>query len=192
MNKAIFLDRDGTLLVEMGYLLHHSLVVPYCFTLEALRKAREQGYLLIVVTNQSAVARGYLSEAELALIHLRMQEIFRSGGAALDGIYYCPHYPTGAREVYRRKCGCRKPGTDLGLAAARRFDIDLKQSFMIGDTETDLLFGRNLGTTACLVRTGSGAFAERGLDRGGLNRVKVFDHLLDAVTWIAKEGRRCQ
>ena len=184
MSKAILFDRDGTLLVEVGYLNHPSLVVPYHFVPEALRKARDNGYLLIAVTNQSGVARGYLTESDLSLIHERMQDILRSKDVSLDAIYYCPHHPEGSVAAYRRACTCRKPGIALGQEAARRFRIDLESCFVIGDQETDLLFGRALDAETCLVRTGFGAAEEKRLGRAGLKTSKVFDNVLDAVGWI--------
>jgi D-glycero-D-manno-heptose 1,7-bisphosphate phosphatase len=184
LNRAIFFDRDGTLLVEVGYLVHPSRVVPYHFAAEALRTARQHGYILVAVTNQSAVARGYLSEADLGVIHLRMQDVLRPAEAELDAIYYCPHHPEGTVTAFRKECRCRKPGTELGRRAARRFDIDLGSSFVIGDKETDVLFGRNLGVTPCLVRTGFGAYEEKRLGAGGLKGLGVFDNVLEAVSWI--------
>jgi D-glycero-D-manno-heptose 1,7-bisphosphate phosphatase len=187
LNKAVFFDRDGTLLIELGYLTHPSRVAPYHFAAEALRMARDHGYLLIAVTNQSAIARGYLSEADLAVIHRRMQDIFGEARAELDAIYYCPHHPDGTVRAYRKKCDCRKPGIELGVQAARKFDIDLKGSFLIGDKETDLLFGSGLGMTTCLVRTGLGAPEEERLGGEGLKDSMVFDNVLDAVKWITRE-----
>jgi len=186
--KAIFLDRDGTVLVEAGYLNHPSQVAPYCFTAEALNLAREAGFLLIIITNQSGIARGYLSEAELGAIHGRMRQVLRESGVDLDGIYYCPHHPEGTVERYRKRCPCRKPGTLLGEQAAERFGIDLEASFMIGDKETDIAFGRALGVTPCLVRTGFGSFEESSRGGAGAEGARVFDNLLDAVRWIRGGG----
>jgi D-glycero-D-manno-heptose 1,7-bisphosphate phosphatase len=189
LNKAIFFDRDGTLLVEAGYLVHPSRVAPYNFAADALRKARESGYILILVTNQSAVARGYISEADLALIHRRMQDGFAPRRAELDAIYYCPHHPDGTVKEFRKECECRKPGVELGLRAARRFDLDLKASYVIGDKETDMVFGDRLGMTPCLVRTGFGACEEERLKGRGAGDLMVFDNALEAVRWIIGEGR---
>jgi D-glycero-D-manno-heptose 1,7-bisphosphate phosphatase len=182
--KAIFLDRDGTLLVEVGYLNHPSQVMPYHFTVEALRLARKAGYLLILVTNQSGIARGYLSEAELETIHDKMQALLEEGGAGLDAVFYCPHHKNGSVNEYAVKCSCRKPGIELGLRAARRFNIDLEASFMIGDKKTDLEFGRALGVTPCLVRTGFGTFEEKSLGPAGFEGARIFDNLLDSVRYI--------
>ena len=187
-NRAIFLDRDGTLLVEMGYLNHPSLVTPYHFTLDALRMAKERGFILIAVTNQSGIARGYLTEADLIEIHSRMQRILCDGGAELDGIYHCPHHPEGTVATYSKECACRKPSPVLGERAALRFGIDLKRSFMVGDKETDLLFGSLLGVTPCLVRTGYGNFEEGQIRNKSPGGLRVFDNVLDAVTWITNDA----
>ena len=184
--KAIFLDRDGTLLVEVGYLNHPSQVMPYHFAARALRQARQAGFLLILITNQSGIARGYLSEAELEGVHERMEALLDEGGARLDAIYYCPHHKDGTVGEYAAGCGCRKPGTLLGQQAAERFGIDLEASFMIGDKETDLAFGRALGVEPCLVRTGFGSFEESSLGPAGLEGARVFDDMLDAVRWITE------
>jgi D-glycero-D-manno-heptose 1,7-bisphosphate phosphatase len=189
LDRAVFFDRDGTLLVEIGYLAHPSLVVPYSRTLEALRLAREADFRLVAVTNQSGVARGYLTEGDLEGIHDRMQEVFRAGGAQLDAVYYCPHHPEGTVAGYARTCDCRKPSPGMGTMAARSLGIDLKKSFMIGDKETDLLFGRAIGAISCLVRTGFGSVEEQRLGEGRLRPYHVFDDVLGAVDWIVRQGQ---
>jgi D,D-heptose 1,7-bisphosphate phosphatase len=150
--------------------------------------AKALGYLLIVITNQSGVARGYLTESDLKMIHERMQQILGTGGVVLDAIYYCPHYPTGRVAAYRKTCPGRKPGTMLGERATEQFDIDVRHSFMVGDKDTDLYFGRALGVRTCLVRTGMGRREEQRLGRDGIGDSMVFDNLLEAVRWISKEG----
>lgn len=182
--KAIFFDRDGTLLVEVGYLNHPSLVVPYRFTGEALKLARKSGFMLIAVTNQSGVARGYISESDLGDIHRRMRDILGEVGAPLDAVYYCPHHSDGKVAAYRRKCDCRKPAPGMGFEAARRFGIDLGGSYMVGDKETDVLFGINLGVTPCLVRTGYGSFEERAMKASPPGNFHVFEDVLGAVEWM--------
>jgi D-glycero-D-manno-heptose 1,7-bisphosphate phosphatase len=182
--KAIFFDRDGTLLVEMGYIVHPSVVVPYRVAARALKEAKLRGFVLIAVTNQSGVARGFLRESDLAAIHERMQGLLGRSGAALDAIYYCPHHVRARFPAYRRACDCRKPGTALGMAAAKRFDIDLAKSFVIGDKLTDLQFGTNLGVTPCLVRTGYGSYEEQVAKAEFGDSARVFDHVLGAVDWI--------
>jgi D-glycero-D-manno-heptose 1,7-bisphosphate phosphatase len=186
VSKAVFFDRDGTLLVEVGYLTHPSMVVPYHFAYDALRLARAHGYLTIVVTNQSGIARGYLTEEDLAAIHSRMQDLLRAKGVELDAIYYCPHYPEARVDAYRSECDCRKPATALGLKAIKRFDIDIEASFVIGDKETDVLFGKALGATPCLVRTGFGSYEEHRPGGGPLKGACVFDNVLEAVEWLVE------
>ena len=191
MTKAIFFDRDGTLLVEFGYVAHPTLVVPYAFTAEALRRAKDSGFLLIVVTNQSGIARGWLSEKDLDLVHKRMQSILGQAGVALDAIYYCPHHPDATVETYRKRCTCRKPGTALGEMAIRRFSIDVTRSFVIGDKATDLRFGKALGLGPCLVRTGFGTREENQMRDDGLRDVRVVESVLEAVDWaIREDGKR--
>jgi len=186
--KAVFFDRDGTLLVEVGYLNHPSLVIPYKFTVEALKIAREGGFLLIVVTNQSGVARGYITEEELGAINGKMKDILREAGVPLDAVYYCPHHRAGKVAAYKRQCDCRKPGPGMGLEAARQFGIDLSRSYMIGDKETDVLFGRNLGVTPCLVRTGYGCYEERAMKETSPGDFHVFEDVLAATEWIGGRG----
>jgi D-glycero-D-manno-heptose 1,7-bisphosphate phosphatase len=183
VKKAIFFDRDGTLLVEMGYVAHASQIWPYSFACEALRLARARGFLLVMVTNQSGIARGWLSEEDLAAVHARMQEVLKQGGAELDAIYYCPHHPQGTVERYRQSCSCRKPAPGLGLAAIRDLGIDAARSLVIGDKASDLRFGQALGLSTCLVRTGFGAAEEARLGEEGLSGVHVAGNALEAVSW---------
>jgi len=186
--KAVFFDRDGTLLVEMGYVNHPSVVTPYRFTAEALRIAKEHGFLLIVVTNQSGIARGYITEDDLEAIHDRMENILGRAGATIDAVYYCPHHVDGKIAEFRRRCNCRKPAPGMGLEAARRFGIDLGASYMIGDKETDVVFGKNLGVTPCLVRTGYGSYEEKIMKAASLGDLHVFEDVLAATRWIGGRG----
>jgi len=181
MKPAIFFDRDGTILMEMGYTAHPSLVQPYRSAPEALRLAKAKDFLLVVVTNQSGIARGRLSEPTLTAIHQRMTEMLRREGAALDAIYYCPHHPDGTVGAYRQACLCRKPGTALGEAAIRDLGIDPARSWAIGDKVSDIRFGLNLGLRVCLVRTGFGMDEEQRLGEIGLAGTPVADDILEAV-----------
>ncbi len=184
MNRAIFFDRDGTLLVEMGYLSHPSLVRPYAFAAEALSLARQAGFLAIVVTNQSGIARGFLKEEDLEAVHERMHSLLAAAGAGVDAVYYCPHHPDGTVAAYSAACDCRKPGTGLGLRAVSRYGIDPARSYTVGDKAADFQFGRNLGTTPCLVRTGYGDTEAAKLAKLGLEKPLVFDNVLEAVKYI--------
>ncbi len=184
MRKAIFFDRDGTLLVEAGFITHPSVVTAYEFAYSAVRLARQRGFLVIVVTNQSGIARGFLTEEELKDVHRSMEEIFAREGAPIDAIYYCPHHPDGTVKHYRRICRCRKPSTGLGEQAIANFEIDPRRSFMIGDKVSDVIFGMQLGVRPCLVLTGYGAEEAQKLGEVGLGHVPVFQNVLEAVKWI--------
>lgn len=189
MRKAIFFDRDGTLLVETGYLAHISMVKPYHFAADALKLTAEAGFLNIVVTNQSGIARGYLHEEDLQGIHERMRTLLAREGASVDAVYYCPHHVRGSVPEYSVSCNCRKPGTGLGLRAIKQFGIDPALSYVIGDKVTDFLFGRNLGARPCLVRTGYGDGESARLVQLGLEKADIFDNVLEAVKYILARER---
>jgi D-glycero-D-manno-heptose 1,7-bisphosphate phosphatase len=189
LRKAIFFDRDGTLLVEMGYLSHPSLVRPYYFTPEALRLAKGAGFFLVVVTNQSGIARGFLREGDLDAIHARMKTLLARDGAAVDAIYYCPHHPQGTVADYTARCDCRKPAPGMGRRAAGQHDIDLAGSYVVGDKMSDFRFGRNLGATSCLVRTGYGDAESLALIQSGLKEADIFDNVLEATKYIVEKER---
>ena len=153
--KAIFLDRDGTINKYVGYLR-----TPEQFELlegvgEAIRKINLSGYLAIVVTNQPVIARGEVTVDGLQQIHNKMETMLGKEGAYLDGVYYCPHHPdkgfAGEVEELKVVCECRKPKAGLLLKAAKDFNIDLSQSWMIGDSENDVLAGRNAGCKTALI-----------------------------------------
>jgi D-glycero-D-manno-heptose 1,7-bisphosphate phosphatase len=189
LKRAIFFDRDGTLLVETGYLLHPSMVKPYHFAAEALRLVKEAGFLLVVVTNQSGIARGYLKEADLEAIHARMAALLAEEGVGVDAVYYCPHHIEGSVPGYSTRCDCRKPGSAMGQRAAAQHGIDLRRSYVVGDKVSDFLFGRNLGAGSCLVRTGYGDTESRRLVQLGLEDAHIFDNVLEAAKYIVNKER---
>lgn len=157
MRTTVFLDRDGTLIEEENYLSDPAGVRLLPGAAAALRRLREAGFACVVVTNQSAIARGMLTEATLAEIHEEMERQLAAEGAALDGCYHCPVAPVGPdRRVVEHPD--RKPGPGMLLRAARELDLDLASSWMVGDLISDLLAGRNAGVRGTiLVRTGYGA-----------------------------------
>ncbi len=147
--RAVFLDRDGTLNMHRGFLRDASRLELIPGVAEAVRKINKSGYLAIVVTNQPVIARGECTWEELQEIHARMEAELGKAGAFLDGIYVCPHHPDkgfeGERSEYKIVCSCRKPQTGLFLQAAEDFHIDLSQSVMIGDSDNDVEAGRRAG-----------------------------------------------
>lgn len=185
--RAVFLDRDGTLNVEVDYLSDPDQLELLPGVAGALRRLREAGFKLCVVTNQSGVARGLLSEETLHRVHVRLAERLASEGASVDSIGYCPHHPTEGESPYRRACRCRKPGPGLLEEAALRFGLDLARSFTVGDSLRDLDAGAALGVRGVLVRTGKGAAEELRARAAGRDLV-VVDDLAAAVEWILNEA----
>lgn len=156
MEKIVFLDRDGTLNEEVNYLhrsedMHLLAGVP-----EALRRLKEAGFKLVVVTNQAGVARGYYTEEDVKVLHRCMNELLAAEGAEIDGFYYCPHHPVHGIGSYKKECSCRKPGIGMFLQAEERFTADKSHSYMIGDKLLDTQAGKNYGVTSILVGTGYG------------------------------------
>ena len=151
MNKAVFLDRDGTISHEVGYVDRIEKFSLYPFTPEALKIFRDLGYLLVVVTNQSGVARGFFTEDLLRKVHERMLVELEREGVSIDAIFYCPHHPS-----VNGVCRCRKPGTGMIDEAVKRFNIDPKRSIVIGDKWSDVELGRRVGAFTIQVLTGYG------------------------------------
>ena len=143
-NKAVFVDRDGTINVNVEYMDDPDDLKIYPGVIEGLKKFQEKGYKIIIITNQSGIARGYFSEETLKKIHEKLKSEFLKKDVKIDAIYYCPHHPD-------EKCNCRKPNTKLFEDAIKDFDIDTKKSFMIGDRMLDIEAGKKLGLTTILI-----------------------------------------
>lgn len=155
--KAVFIDRDGTLVEEVGYL---KMLEDLRFTpraTSALRIFSGLGFLNIVITNQSAVARGILSPKELNKIHNKMRDLAAQEDAHIDHVYYCPHYPEGRMEPYNVECDCRKPKPGMIFQAREKYGLDLQQCIIVGDKGSDLELAQNSGVRPVLVLTGYGS-----------------------------------
>ncbi len=150
-NAAIFLDRDGTLINDPGYLNHPDQVQLLDGAAEALRELRGLSYKTVVVSNQSGVARGIVTEQMLERIHERLSELLAAKGAAVDKVYYCPYHPDGVIDQYRKDSDLRKPKPGMLLTAAQEMGIDLAKSWMIGDNERDIEAGRSAGCKTILI-----------------------------------------
>ncbi len=150
-NKAIFLDRDNTLIKDPGYIHHPDQVELLDGVAEALNDLKVLGYRLIVVTNQSAVARGIVTEKVLGEIHERLEELLAEQNAFLDRIYYCPYHPDGVVPEFSKESECRKPAPGMLLKAADEMDLDLSQSWCIGDSDRDVEAGRQVGCKTILI-----------------------------------------
>jgi len=152
MKKAIFLDRDGVIINEKGYISSLEQVEIFPFAADCLTKLKNAGYILIVITNQSAVARGIVTKNELERIHSYLLQQL-----PLDDIFYCPHYPmVPEQKPYGIKCSCRKPETGLIDQAVAQYGIDLLESYMVGDRAADILTGQNAGIKTILLNSGYG------------------------------------
>jgi D-glycero-D-manno-heptose 1,7-bisphosphate phosphatase len=157
INKpAIFLDRDGTINEEMGYINHPDRFKIFPFVAESIKILKEQGFKIIIVTNQSGIARGYFTEELLKEVHGRLIQYLKQKDANLDAIYYCPHHPTVGDKKYRLDCDCRKPKPGMIEKAVKEYNIDLKRSFIIGDRFKDVVFGKRMNLKTGFVLTGYG------------------------------------
>ena len=154
-NKAIFLDRDDTLIEDPGYINNPEQVKLLDGVAEALIQLKNLGYLLVVVSNQSAVARGIVTEKVLGQIHNRLEELLAEKGGALDKIYYCPYHPDGVVQKYRKKSKFRKPNPGMLLKAADEMDIDLGESWSVGNSRSDVEAGSRAGCKTILIDTPS-------------------------------------
>ncbi len=154
LRKAAFLDRDGTVTKSVAYYITKPCQMELeDGAAEALRLLREHGYLIVIITNQAGVARGFLTEKDLDGIHDVMTQKLQAQGVKVDGIYYCPHHPEGYLDRYSGDCDCRKPKPGMLISAAKDLGIDLKSSVMIGDAERDVLCGKAAGCETYLVKT---------------------------------------
>lgn len=187
MKKAVFLDRDGTINVDSGYIDDVNNFKLYPFSAQAIRELNLMDFLVIVVTNQSGIARGYYTESDLDKIHTKMIKLLADKGAKIDKIYYSPYHPEGNIVPFNKISNERKPELGMFYKALNDFEIDVKNSYMIGDKQSDIEFGKNAKLTTILVRTGNGdnEFLE--------NRKKwtktpdfITDNLLGAVALIKK------
>ena len=174
--KAIFLDRDGTINVDKDYLYK---IEDFQFEPkadEALKILYDLGYILIVVTNQSGIARGYYSEEDVEILHQDLSKILQEKGIEISKFYYCPHHPEKGIGKYKVECQCRKPKTGMLDAAIKDLNIDVENSYMIGDTLADIDAGFNAGLTSILVKTGHGM---ETLEKLGDRKVEIYNSLYD-------------
>ena len=182
---AVFLDRDGTMNEQMGYINHIDRFVLLPGVVAAIRRLNMAGLAVVVVTNQSGLARGYFPQELLDRVHARMEQELEAGGAWLDGVYVCPHHPEARYEQYRQRCECRKPRTGLIDRAVRELNLDRERSFLVGDRWSDLVCAARAGVLPILVLTGYG--------RGDLEYIGptqevqpayIAEDLSGAVDWI--------
>ena len=182
MNRAVFLDRDGVITQEPPHYAHKlSQLELISKSANAIRLLNENGFIVIVASNQSGIARGYYQEEDVILFNQALKENLAKESAHIDAIYYCPHYPEAKIERYRVDCNCRKPKPGLLLRAEEELNIDLKQSFMVGDKLSDIEAGKRAGCKTLMVKTGYGV---EELKSNQIACNYVADDLYDAVEHI--------
>lgn len=188
--RAVFMDRDGTISEEVGYVNHPSRYHVFPYAAEAVRILNDAGWLAILVTNQAGVARGYFTEEMIKAVHGVLEDELSTAGARLDAIYYCAHHPSVGEPPYRFDCDCRKPRPGLIRSAAAAFDIDLMRSWMIGDRYSDIELAHNAGVRSAFVLSGYGR-GEWEYQRAAWKSEPemVAENLLEAVRKIVDEGK---
>jgi D-glycero-D-manno-heptose 1,7-bisphosphate phosphatase len=191
--RAVFIDRDGTISEEVGYINHPSRFTLFPFSADAIKHLNENGWLGIVITNQAGVARGYFTEGMIQTIHEQMAKQLKDGGALLDAIYYCAHHPSVGEPPYRLDCECRKPKPGLITRAADELGINLDESWMVGDRYSDVELARNAGVKSALVMSGYGRGEwEHQRDAWTQQPDLVVENLLEAVqSIVGEESVRC-
>jgi D-glycero-D-manno-heptose 1,7-bisphosphate phosphatase len=183
VKPAVFLDRDGTMIEDVGYLDALDRVDFFPWTVDAIRMLNRAGLPVVVVTNQAGIARGFFDETFVQETHRAIAARLEAGGARVDAYYYCPHHPDGRVAAYAHRCECRKPGPGMIQNAASDLGLDPARSFVVGDTWLDIGLARAVGARGILVRTGAGA-AWEARTPSDLAADAVVDNLAAAVSWI--------
>lgn len=178
--RAVFLDRDGTIIVDQDYLKDPDAVELIHGAADAIVKLRDAGFVVVVVTNQSGVARGIMTNEDYRAVQARVEQVLAEQGARLDAVYFCPHHPD-----YTGPCDCRKPGLGMYQEAARNLNLSLADSFYVGDKLSDVLPALSTGGHGILVRTGYGIVDAELAPRG----VEVVENLAEAARWILEKSR---
>jgi len=182
---AIFMDRDGTLSHEVGYVNHPSRFRLYPWTAAAVRSINRAGWLAVVVTNQAGIARGYFPPSVLEEVQQALVDQVAAGGGRFDGVYACVHHPSVGKAPYRADCDCRKPRPGLLRRAEEELGVDLSRSWVIGDRHSDLVLAWNVGARGALVKTGYGLGELQHLAPGWSRPPDlVAENLLEAVESI--------
>ncbi|MDR1522900.1 MAG: HAD family hydrolase [Endomicrobium sp.] len=183
-HPAVFLDRDGTLIYSKNYLSSPGQVKLYSYTAESINKLKRAGFKVIVVTNQSGIARGMFTLKDLDKIHKKFLSLLKIAGASIDGIYFCPH-------VDADNCQCRKPKVGMVMQGSKDFNIDLKKSYTVGDSIRDYLLGFNVGGKGILVLTGHGKNQKQKINQEKIKPFAVCKDLKQAVNLIVRDVKKC-
>ena len=183
---GVFIDRDGTLNEEVDYVRTPEQLRMIDGAATAVRRLNDLGVITCLISNQSGVARGFLSEKDLEAVHKKLGDELERYGARLDAIYYCPHHSTAGREPYNIECDCRKPKPGMLRQGEREFGLDLSRSFVVGDSIVDIQAGLAVGATTVLVLTGYGQSSLEASKEINLGIGKVATNITEAVEFIAQ------
>jgi D-glycero-D-manno-heptose 1,7-bisphosphate phosphatase len=184
VQPAVFLDRDGTMIYDVGYLGRLKDLRWFPYTVEAVRLLNRAGFLVFVTTNQGGIGLGYYGEPFVLDLHERMGQILAAGGARVDGWFFCPHHPRAEIDALRVDCNCRKPRIGMLQQACERFAVDLERSLVIGDKLADVEMAANAGARGVLVRTGYGEDVVRAHGGRVPGAAYVAADLMEATSWI--------
>ena len=184
-DRAVFLDRDGTLIEDIGYLDRVDRVEMFPWSIDAVRLLNRAGLRVVVTTNQSGIARGFFTEAIVEEVHRHISSLVARGGAHIDAYYYCPHHPEGTVDGYAQRCECRKPGRGLVDRAVSDLGVDPSRSFVVGDRWLDVQLAHAVGARGVLVRTGYGQI-EEAQPVPNVTADAVADNLMAAIGWILR------
>lgn len=178
LTKAVFLDRDGVINIDTGYVSHSDDFVFIEGVIDACKAIKDKGYEIVIITNQSGIARGYFSEDDFMTLTEWMDWSFADKGVDIDGVYFCPHHPDKGIGNYKQDCDCRKPQPGMIISAKEHLNIDLSQSYLVGDKLSDLQAGKNAGIpTSILVRTGKEVTDEAQ---------EAADHVVDSLVNVVE------
>ncbi|HUU50471.1 MAG TPA: HAD family hydrolase [Nitrospinota bacterium] len=188
---AVFMDRDGTINDEMGYINHISRFKLLPRSAAAIRLINQNSFKTVIITNQSGVGRGYFPEKLVEEIHDNLKRGLSQEGAHIDGIYYCPHHPFLGMGKYKKDCECRKPKIGMIKKAAKELDIDLSRSYMVGDRGADIQMAKEFGGKGVLVLTGYGKGEYEYLNHTWPKKPDyIAEDLYDAVEWILRDAKK--
>jgi D-glycero-D-manno-heptose 1,7-bisphosphate phosphatase len=193
-NTAVFLDRDGTINEEAGYLdnLDKLKMIPNAY--EAIKLINKSGMKAVVISNQAGVAKGFFTEEFVNTVNETLQADLKKKGSKIDKFYYCPHHPTEGNGIYLQNCNCRKPETGMLIKAEQELNIDLNQSYFVGDRFRDMETARKAGMKGVLVKTGYGEdlLQDDGPDKAtpASKPDYIATDILDAVQWILRDRKK--
>jgi D-glycero-D-manno-heptose 1,7-bisphosphate phosphatase len=187
---AVFLDRDGTIIEDAGYLADPAALRLFPWSAAAIRRFSDAGFAVVVITNQAGVARGLFEEETIGAVHAALSAALGAAGAVIDAYYYCPHHPQGVVDAYRIACDCRKPAPGLLYAAARDLGLDLSRSWIVGDKWSDLACGAAAGTRTVLLRSGGVESQAPPARAAAVRADAILNNLMEAAEWILLNSSR--